>query len=122
MALSDRDRDSMDCIFCAIASGEMTAELVAESPQAVAFRDRSATAPTHVLVIPRKHIASVDEMSQLEPHLAADLLSLCAEVARVENIVESGYRVVTNVGDDAGQTIFHVHFHVLGGRKLREMG
>ena len=112
----------MDCVFCAIASGEMKTDFVAESESAVAFRDRSATAPTHVLVIPRKHIASVDEMSQLEPHLATDLLKLCAEVARVEGIVESGYRVVTNVGDDAGQSVYHVHLHVLGGRKLREMG
>ena len=112
----------MDCIFCAIAAGEVGAELVAESEAAVAFRDREATAPTHVLVIPRKHIASVNEMSRQAPHLATDLLELCAEVARVEGIVESGYRVVTNVGDDAGQSVYHVHFHVLGGRKLREMG
>ena len=112
----------MDCVFCAIATGEMETDLIAESESAVAFRDRSATAPTHVLVIPRKHIASVDEMSRLEPHLATDLLKLCAEVARVEGIVESGYRVVTNVGDDAGQSVYHVHLHVLGGRKLREMG
>ena len=112
----------MDCVFCAIATGEMETDLIAESESAVAFRDRSATAPTHVLVIPRKHIASVDEMSRLEPHLATDLLKLCAEVARVEGIVKSGYRVVTNVGDDAGQSVYHVHLHVLGGRKLREMG
>lgn len=112
----------MDCIFCAIASGEAGTELISESEHAVAFRDRSAKAPTHVLVIPRKHIASVDEMTRQDPHLATDLLELCAKVARVEDIVESGYRVVTNVGDDAGQTIYHVHFHVLGGRKLREMG
>ena len=112
----------MDCIFCAIASGELASDRVAESELAVAFRDRSPSAPTHVLVIPRKHIASVDEMARDEPHLAAELLRLCAEVASVEGIVESGYRVVTNVGDDAGQTIHHVHFHVLGGRKLREMG
>jgi histidine triad (HIT) family protein len=112
----------MDCVFCAIATGEMETDLIAESESAVAFRDRSATAPTHVLVIPRKHIASVDEMSRLEPHLATDLLKLCAEVARAEGIVESGYRVVTNVGDDAGQSVYHVHLHVLGGRKLRETG
>ncbi len=112
----------MDCIFCAIAAGEMGTALIAESENAVAFRDREASAPTHVLVIPRKHIASVDEMSRVAPGLATELLMLCAEVARVENVVESGYRVVTNVGDDAGQSVYHVHFHVLGGRKLREMG
>ena len=112
----------MDCVFCAIATGEIATDFVAESDTAVAFRDRSATAPTHVLVIPRKHIASVDEMSRTEPHLATDLLMLCAEVAQTEGVVESGYRVVTNVGDDAGQSVYHVHFHVLGGRKLREMG
>jgi len=112
----------MDCIFCGIAAGETGAEMIAESDHAVAFRDRDATAPTHVLVIPRKHIASVDDMSRDAPHLATELLRLCAEVARVENVVDSGYRVVTNVGDDAGQSIYHVHFHVLGGRKLREMG
>lgn len=111
-----------DCIFCAIASGETDTELIAESDHAIAFRDLAAAAPTHVLVIPRKHIASVDEMSQQDPHLATDLLKLCAEVARVERIVESGYRVITNVGDDAGQSVYHVHFHVLGGRRLREMG
>jgi len=112
----------MDCIFCAIAAGEMETEFVAESEVAVAFRDREAAAPTHVLVIPRQHIASVDVMSRKAPHLASDLFELCAEVARVEGIVESGYRVITNVGDDAGQSVYHVHFHVLGGRKLRELG
>lgn len=112
----------MDCIFCAIGRGEIEATIVAERESAVAFRDLSPVAPTHILVIPRKHIASLGALSPEDGSLAADLLQLCAEVARSEGIVESGYRVVTNTGPEAGQSVFHLHLHVLGGRPLKEMG
>ena len=112
----------MDCIFCAIAAGEVPAAVIAESDGAVAFRDREGMAPTHVLVVPRKHIASVDDLGPEDGPLAAELLRLCSEVARIEGVHETGYRVVTNAGPEAGQSVFHLHLHVLGGRQLTRMG
>ena len=107
-----------DCIFCRIARGELGTEFVGESASAVAFRDIQPHAPTHVLVIPRRHVASLDALAPADSGLAADLLAMAAQVARQEGIVESGYRVLTNTGADAGQTVAHLHFHVLGGRRL----
>jgi histidine triad (HIT) family protein len=107
-----------DCIFCKIASGEFGTEFVAETETAVAFRDIQPHAPTHVLVIPRRHVASLNELGPDDGGLAAEMLTLAARVARQEGIVDSGYRVLTNNGPDAGQTVFHLHFHVLGGRRL----
>jgi histidine triad (HIT) family protein len=107
-----------DCIFCRIARGELGTEFIAENSSAVAFRDIQPHAPTHVLVIPRRHVGSLEELGPEDGGLAVDLLTLAAQVARQEGIAESGYRVLTNTGPDAGQTVFHLHFHVLGGRRL----
>jgi histidine triad (HIT) family protein len=109
-----------DCIFCRIARGELGTEFVAESGHAVAFRDLHPQAPTHVLVVPRRHVSSLREMEATDPALAGELLGLAVEVARREGLMESGYRVLTNDGPDAGQTVHHLHFHVIGGRPLRE--
>ncbi|HEY7030730.1 MAG TPA: HIT domain-containing protein [Thermomicrobiales bacterium] len=107
-----------DCVFCRIARGDFGTEFVAESESAVAFRDVHPQAPTHILVVPRRHIASLDDLGPGDRDLASNLLALAAQVAHQEGIVQSGYRVLTNNGADAGQTVFHLHFHVLGGRRL----
>jgi histidine triad (HIT) family protein len=104
------------CIFCRIARGEIPAVFVAESERCVAFRDAHPEAPVHVLVIPREHVASLNEVTS--PQLFADLMELAVEVARLERIADSGYRVVLNTGSDGGQTVFHLHAHVLGGRHM----
>jgi histidine triad (HIT) family protein len=109
--------EAADCIFCRIVRGEFGTTFVAESENAVAFRDVDPKAPTHVLVVPRRHLRSLQELEN-QDGLAAELLSMAAGVARSEGIVESGYRVLTNDGPDAGQTVFHLHFHVLGGKRL----
>ena len=110
--------EAADCLFCRIAAGKMGVALVAESEHAVAFRDVQPQAPTHVLVVPRMHVNGLAELDAVEAEVAADLLRLATEVARREGIVESGFRVLANSGVDAGQTVFHLHFHVLGGRSL----
>lgn len=104
------------CLFCRIAAGEIPATLVAETPAAVAFRDIAPKAPVHVLVIPRRHIGSLSEATDAAE--LGELAMLAADVARQEGIAESGYRVVTNVGEDGGQSVGHLHWHVLGGRSL----
>jgi histidine triad (HIT) family protein len=111
--------DASDCIFCKIARGDFGTPFVAESEQAVAFRDLDPKAPTHVLVVPKKHLSTLQELENEQPETALDLIRLCTEVARREGILQSGYRVLTNDGPDAGQTVFHLHFHVLGGHPLK---
>ncbi len=103
------------CLFCRIAAGELQAEIVYEDERAVAFRDIRPQAPVHVLVIPREHIASLDEVRDNQAGLLAHLLLVVQQVAAREKIA-GGYRVVNNCGPAAGQSVFHVHFHVLGGR------
>jgi len=106
---------SDDCIFCKIASGEIPSTTVAQSETMLAFRDLNPQAPTHVLVIPRAHIASLAAAS--DSGMLGDLLSFAASVARTEGL-ERGYRVVANTGADGGQTVDHLHLHVLGGRHM----
>ena len=105
-----------NCLFCRIASGEIPAALIAESEDGVAFRDISPKAPTHVLVIPRRHVDSM--LGVDNPQLLGALLALAAQVARDEGIAESGFRIVINTGPDGGQTVDHLHLHVLGRRRM----
>ena len=105
-----------NCIFCKIASGEISTDIVAQNERCLAFHDIDPKAPVHFLVIPRMHIESLNLLDDAE--VAADLLSLCANVARRAGVDESGYRVLTNIGPEAGQSVAHLHFHVLGGRQL----
>jgi histidine triad (HIT) family protein len=105
-----------DCLFCRIVRGEISAKLVAEDEHCVAFRDINPQAPTHVLVIPREHIPSLNEARDAA---AISRLSLmAARIARDEGLAERGYRTVVNTNADAGQTVFHVHLHLLGGRRM----
>jgi histidine triad (HIT) family protein len=105
-----------DCIFCRIVSGEIPAAIVAKTDRAIAFRDVNPQAPTHVLVIPREHIDSLAHAE--DAALLGELMAFAAEVARTESISEGGYRVVANIGHNGGQTVSHLHLHVLGGRPM----
>ena len=104
-----------DCIFCKIAQGELQSDIIHEDDQAVAFRDINSQAPTHILIIPKKHIPTLAEASEQEGDLLGHLLLIARRVAKDQNLV-SGYRVVINNGVGAGQTVFHIHLHLLGGR------
>jgi histidine triad (HIT) family protein len=104
-----------DCLFCKIAGGEIPADVVAETDLSLAFRDLNPQAPTHVLVIPRRHSPTLPELADDDPASAADVLTLTRQVA-LDAGIEGGYRVVFNNGEAAGQSVFHAHAHVLGGR------
>lgn len=104
------------CLFCRIASGEIPADVIARGENWVAFRDIHPQAPTHVLIVPRRHLASVDDLGAEDATLAGTLITAAAEVAREEGLVEGGYRLVFNVGEGAGQSVHHIHLHLLGGR------
>lgn len=106
-----------DCVFCRIAAGEIEAEVVDQGDGWVAFRDAEPQAPTHVLVVPREHVRGIDALGPAQGDLVAELVLACADVARGEGL-SGGYRVLTNVGADGGQSVAHLHFHVLGGRRL----
>lgn len=104
------------CLFCRIVRGEIPAKIVRDDEHTLAFRDIDPKAPTHVLVIPKEHVASLDEAR--DPALVGRLMLAAAEIAQAEGIARGGYRTVVNSGPDAGQTVFHLHLHLLGGRKL----
>ena len=107
---------SADCLFCRIARGEIPATIVAQTDDCVAFRDIDPKAPTHVLVIPREHVASLADAD--DAALVGKLALLAAEIARSEGLTDRGFRTVINTGPDAGQTVHHIHLHLLGGRQL----
>ena len=107
-----------DCLFCGIAAGEVPATIVSEKSRTVAFRDINPQAPVHVLIIPRAHHPNLAELATEAEGLLAELASHAAEVAESEGIAPGGYRVVFNTGPDAGQTVDHVHAHLLGGRAM----
>ena len=107
----------MDCIFCKIAAGEIPSTKVYEDEKILAFRDIAPMAPTHILVIPKAHIASVAEITAENADLVAYIFTVIPQIAKAEGL-EKGYRVVSNCGPDAGQTVHHLHFHILGGKQL----
>ena len=106
-----------ECLFCRIVEGDVPADIVLRTDRVVAFRDINPQAPVHVLVIPTSHHANAAEIAAADPALAGELLAAAAQVAEAEGL-SNGYRIVFNTGADAGQTVFHVHAHVLGGRDL----
>jgi len=106
-----------DCLFCKIAAGQIPSTKVYEDEMVLAFRDINPQAPTHVLVIPKAHIKDASEINAENAALIAHCLEVVAEVARIEGL-ENGFRVVSNCGADAGQTVGHLHFHVLGGKPM----
>jgi len=119
--VSDASRDaerSSDTVFGAIVRGEIPADIVYEDERCLAFRDLNPQAPTHVLVIPRIGIAGLQEADEADASLLGHLMQAAQIVARQEGLEDDGWRVVVNIGEDAGQTVAHLHLHVLGGRKL----
>lgn len=107
----------MDCLFCRIIKGEIPSTKVYEDDKVLAFRDINPMAPTHILVIPKEHIGGVDELNADNSAVVAYIFAKIAEIAKKEGLT-GGYRVVSNVGEDGGQTVRHLHFHILGGKKL----
>ena len=107
-----------DCLFCKMISGEIPCDIVYENESVFAFRDIDPKAPTHILLIPRKHIRSINELGEPEQNLAGELLLTAKKIAKDEGIDESGFRTILNTNSDGGQTVFHIHMHILGGRKM----
>jgi len=104
------------CLFCRIIAGEIPSARVAEDELAIAIRDIAPRAPTHILVLPRDHVASAAELTDADATLVGRLFAMAASIARAEGIADGGYRIVTNVGVWGGQTVDHLHFHLMGGR------
>lgn len=109
---------TQDCLFCGIVEGRIPTKLVREDEDTVAFQDINPQAPVHMLVIPRKHLGSLDEAGTDDRALLGNLLSAAQDVARQAGIAESGYRTVINTGEEGGQSVGHLHVHVLGGRSM----
>ena len=107
-----------DCLFCKIINREIPGSIVYEDDRVVAFNDINPQAPTHVLVVPRRHIASLDELSEADDQAVGELVRRAAAIARERGISKGGYRTVFNTNRDAGQTVFHIHLHLLGGRSM----
>lgn len=107
-----------ECLFCKIVAGEIPSEKVFENEEAFAFRDIHPQAPVHVLVIPKRHIASAQLITQEDAHTLGMLHSAIAEVAAQEGVAQTGYRIISNVGVHGQQTVSHLHYHILGGRQL----
>lgn len=108
-----------DCLFCKIADGRIPSDRVYEDDEVVAFRDIDPQAPVHVLVIPRRHIESADALTVEDAATVMAMFAAAQRVARALGVAESGYRLVTNIGADAGQSVQHLHLHLLGGRSLQ---
>ena len=107
-----------DCLFCKIVAGEIPSTEVASTPRTYAFRDLNPGAPTHVLVVPKEHIVDADHVGPEHGDVLAEMVTTAQAVARQDGVNEGGYRLVLNVGPDAGQSVLHMHLHVLGGRRL----
>ncbi len=109
----------MDCLFCKIISGDIPSQKVYESETVVAFKDINPQAPVHILIIPKFHIESLAEITEDTVGVTAEIMLVAKQLAQ-EFSLGSGYRVITNIGDDGGQTVHHLHFHLIGGKKLSE--
>ncbi|GMV34515.1 MAG: hypothetical protein DCC59_05215 [Chloroflexi bacterium] len=111
-----------DCVFCKIINGEIPSASVYRDEQAYAFRDIAPAAPTHILIVPLKHIGSVNEMTEADEQIVGHLFTAAKKIAAQEGLAENGYRLIVNTNAHAGQTVFHIHLHLLGGRQLTKMG
>ena len=105
-----------DCLFCKIVDGEVPADIVYENDTVLAFRDINPQAPTHILIIPRVHIATINDIDPEHEMMVGRMFTAAREIAAAEGLTEKGYRVVMNCGEGAGQSVFHIHLHLLGGR------
>lgn len=109
----------MDCIFCKIANKEIPATIVYEDDFVLAFNDLNPVAPHHVLIIPKKHIASLNDLTQEEEVLMGKVILVASKLAKELGVDDAGYRIVSNCGKNGGQTVGHIHYHLLGGRELQ---
>lgn len=107
-----------ECLFCRIVEGEIPAEVVLSTPDLLAFRDINPQAPTHILIVPKRHIPSVSHLEPDDAEIMGRLFLAAQELAEREGVDGGGYRMVVNAGPDAGQTVFHLHLHLLGGRRM----
>jgi len=107
-----------DCLFCKVAAGQIPSTIVYEDAKVVAFKDITPQAPTHILVIPRRHIATLNELTAEDDGLVGEMTRRAAAIAKDQGLADGGYRVLFNCNADAGQTVFHIHMHLLGGRRL----
>ena len=108
----------MDCIFCQITSGKVPSEILYRDEEVIAFRDINPQAPTHLIIIPKRHIPSLTHLSEAESPLVGQMVNITNQLAKREGISEGGYRLVMNCGEEGGQLVPHLHLHLLGGRKL----
>ena len=109
---------SQDCIFCKIAAGEFGGPPIYQDDQVTAFKDINPQAPLHILIIPNKHIGSLNEATGEDQMLLGQLVLTAAKIAREQGVADKGYRLITNTGSEAGQTVFHIHLHLLAGRRM----
>ncbi len=107
-----------ECVFCNIISKKMPAEFVYENERVVAFRDINPQAPVHILIVPRKHIATTNDVGEADKDLIGEMILVAKQVAQQEGVAESGYRLVMNCNEHSGQEIYHLHLHLLGGRRM----
>ena len=107
-----------DCLFCKIVAGQIPATIVFQDDHVVAFKDITPRAPTHVLIVPRRHVASLNDLVADDDALVGEMVRAAAAIAREQGLAERGYRTVFNCNADAGQTVFHIHLHLLGGRTM----
>jgi histidine triad (HIT) family protein len=108
----------MDCLFCKIAQGTIPAAIIYEDNEIMAFRDLNPQAPKHLLVIPRQHIATINDAKEEHQALLGKMILGAQKIARTEGLSETGYRLVFNINPDGGQTVYHIHLHLLGGRQM----
>ena len=108
----------MYCIFCQIASGKVASKMLHQDDEVIAFRDINPQAPTHILVVPRKHIPALTDLSENDLSIAAKMVGIANDLAKKEGLSERGYRIVVNCGSEGGQLVAHLHMHLLGGRQL----
>ncbi len=110
----------MDCVFCKIVAGEIPADILYQNDKVIAFRDINPLAPTHLLIIPKKHIPSLAQLSEVESSLIGNMVNTANQLAKREGVSESGYRLTINCGEQGGQLVPHLHMHLLGGQKLSD--
>jgi len=111
----------MDCIFCQIAAGKVPSDIIYQDEELIAFRDINPQAPTHLLIIPKRHIPSLIQVTEAELSVMGRMVNIANQLAKGEGVAESGYRLVMNCGEEGGQIVPHLHLHLLGGRRLSDV-
>lgn len=112
----------MDCVFCKIVKGEIKTDILFETPNVIAFNDINPIAPSHILIIPKRHYVTLNDIPDTESETVIDIFRAIKELSKRNRLDKSGYRVIANMGKDAGQEVLHAHIHVVGGRQMGKMG